>query len=215
MSVYLVGATKGGSGKSTVATNLAAYFAKEGHNVMLMDTDVQKTSTKWGERREDPGINLAPLPKIHHIHVSGNVYNAIRDMSKLYDVVVVDAGGHDSREMRSAMLAADQLIIPLQASQFDLETLTELDELITKALDQNPEMKIRGVVNNAPAGNTMTEVLEAKDLLSRFPLIQTMDTVICNRKHYRDVTLSGRGAVDGKNAIARAEIELLAQEVLK
>ncbi|MET5116813.1 cobyrinic acid ac-diamide synthase, partial [Burkholderia pseudomallei] len=62
-------------------------------------------------------------------------------MAKLYQVILPDAGGRDSREMRSAMAVANLLLVPTRASQADLETLPKVNELISLARALNPELK--------------------------------------------------------------------------
>lgn len=212
--IILFGGTKGGSGKSTITTNMAAYLAGEGCNVAIMDTDKQGSSARWVERRENPKINPSGLPKVHCTQSIGNVYNAAIDQAKLHEIVLIDAGGNDSRELRTAMVAADRLYVPLQASQFDLETLLDLNDMIIGAMDQNPTLKVFGLLSRAPSNPLINEVAEARKLLSQFPLFGMIDLVIRDRKAYRDVIPLGRGVVEGKNSTAKAEIQLLAQELL-
>lgn len=213
--IILFGGTKGGSGKSTIATNIAAYLAGEGVDVAIMDTDKQGSSARWVDRRENPEINPNGLAKVHCSQTIGNVYNAAIDQAKLHEVVLIDAGGNDSRELRTAMVAADRLYVPLQASQFDLETLVALNDMIVGSMDQNPTLKVFGLLSRAPSNPLISEVAEARDLLAQFPLFGLVDSVIRDRKAYRDVVPLGRGVVEGNNSTAKAEIQLLAQEILE
>lgn len=213
--IILFGGTKGGSGKSTITTNIAAYLAGEGCDVAIMDTDKQGSSARWVERRENPELNQKSLPKVYCTQAIGNVYSAAIDQAKLHDVVLVDAGGNDSRELRTAMVAADRLYVPLQASQFDLETLVALNDMITASMDQNPTLKVFGLLSRAPSNPLISEVAEARELLTQFPLFGLVDSVIRDRKAYRDVVPLGRGVVEWNNSTARAEIQLLAEEILR
>lgn len=210
----LVGGTKGGSGKSTTVINLAAYFASLGRRVIIMDTDPQGSCAKFIERRENKDINPIELAKIHCVQNAGNVYNAVLDLEKLYEIVLVDAGGHDSRELRTAMVAADLLYVPLQASQFDLETLTPLNDIVTLAMDQNPSLQVHGLLSRASSSPFTNEVREARDLFAQFPLFKLSNCLIRDRKAYRDVVPSGKGVVEHTNSKAKAEIQLLGQEIL-
>src|ERR1035437_4663748 len=170
--IILVGGTKGGSGKSTTVMNLASYLAAEGRKIIIMDTDPQDSCARWIERREDPEINPIPLPKIHCVQNAGNVYNSALDLDKLYEVVLIDAGGNDSRELRTAMVAADCLYVPLQASQLDLETLVSLNEIVTVAMDQNPSLKVNGLLSRASSNPMTNEVKDARTLFAQFPLFK-------------------------------------------
>ena len=209
----LFGGTKGGSGKSTAVSNIAAYLAGEGVKTLVIDTDKQGTVARWIERRENTELNPVELPKIYCQQTTGNVYNAIEDAAKLYEVVIIDAGGYDSRELRTAMMAADKIYIPVQASQFDLETLVELNELITHALDKNNSLEVFGFLSRVPSNPLGNEVREARALMAEFPQIRLVESVISDRKIYRDVTPQGRGVVEAKNGRARAEIQLFAEEI--
>ena len=83
-NIILIGGTKGGSGKSTIATNIAACLAEAGKSVIIMDADVQGTSAKWAERRVNPEINPVALPKVLCVQNSGHVYNAAVDLSLIH-----------------------------------------------------------------------------------------------------------------------------------
>lgn len=211
--IYLIGGTKGGAGKSTINMNLAAYLANQGRSVMIMDADPQASCAKWCERREDTNLNPIPLPKIHYQQNSGNVYSAALDLDKLYDIVLIDAGGVDSRELRTAMVAADHLYVPLQASQLDLETLVSLNDIVTVAMDQNPSLKVNAIVSRASSNPLVRKVSEAQELFKQFPLFNLSHNVIRDREAYRDVLPQGLGVVEYKNSKAKAEIQLLAQEM--
>jgi chromosome partitioning protein len=100
MAAILVGGEKGGTGKSTVAINLAVEFAKTGQHVLLVDCDKQQTAADFAERR-----NVGERePALIATSVRGSqVKTAVADFSRRYDVVIVDSGGQDSIELRSAM----------------------------------------------------------------------------------------------------------------
>ena len=114
MAAILVGGEKGGTGKSTVAINLAVEFAKTGQHVLLVDCDKQQTAADFAERR-----NVGERePALIATSVRGSqVKTAVADFSRRYDVVIVDSGGQDHR-VRSAMVcpAVQLMIVPVQAS---------------------------------------------------------------------------------------------------
>jgi len=204
----LVGGEKGGAGKSTLATNLAAHLAFEGVDVVLLDADPQGTSAKWQGRRAE----LEDVPAVHCVQRTGDVSGTIRDLAARYQVVIIDAGGRDSRELRTAMVAADLFLTPTRASQADLETMPKMNELVSLARGLNPGLVAFAVLSMAPSNPQVNEVAEAKELLAEFDQIKLADTIIRDRKVYRDALLEGLGVVEKKNGLARAEIQLLAQE---
>jgi chromosome partitioning protein len=195
-------------GKSTIATNLAVHLASQGVDVVLLDTDGQATAARFVERRDEADHT----PVVPCVQRTGEVASTLRDLARRYQVVLVDAGGRDSREMRSAMAVANLLLVPTRASQADLETLPKVNELIGLARGLNPELKAVAVLSMAPSNPVIREVEHAKELLVEFDQLELADTIIRDRKVYRDALLAGKGVTELDNSQARAEIQLLAQE---
>ncbi|MGF6877271.1 AAA family ATPase [Paraburkholderia sp. MM5477-R1] len=206
--ILLVAAEKGGVGKSTIATNLAAHLASQSIDLVMVDADIQATCTNWVARRDE----LKRSPAVPCVQRSGEVASTLRELDRRYAVVIVDAGGRDSREMRTAMAVANLLIIPTQASQADLETFPKMNELVALARGLNPDLNASAVLSRAPSNPVIREVEEARELLTQFEQLQLADTVIRDRKVYRDALLAGKGVTELDNSQARAEIQLLAQE---
>ncbi|MFC0402552.1 division plane positioning ATPase MipZ [Paraburkholderia rhizosphaerae] len=206
--ILLIAAEKGGVGKSTIGTNLAVHLAHGGVDVVLLDTDGQATAARFVERRDEAGIT----PAVPCVQRTGDVASTLRDLANRYQVVVVDAGGRDSREMRSAMAVANLLLVPTKASQADLETFSKINELIGLARGLNPELKAVALLSIAPTNPVIREVEDARELLAEFAQLELADTIIRDRKVYRDALLAGKGVIELDNSQARAEIQLLAQE---
>ena len=91
--ILLIAAEKGGVGKSTLATNLAVHLAHKGVDVVLLDTDGQATAARFAERRDGAAIT----PAVPCVQRTGEVASTLRELARRYQVVVVDAGGRDSR----------------------------------------------------------------------------------------------------------------------
>lgn len=208
--IILIGGEKGGTGKSTIACNLSVWLAKQGEDVMLLDADPQKTASLWIERR-----NTAGLPTIHNAQKTGEVYQTAVDLAKRYSWVIIDAGGRDSKEMRSAMVAADKMYVPIKASQADLETLPKIEEVAGLARSLNPGLEVFAILSMAPTNPLINEVAEATQLLDEFPTIQLCPTIIRDRKVYRDASPLGKGVLEMDNSSAKAELEFLAEEIFK
>ena len=94
--IVLVAAEKGGTGKSTIASNIAVHLVRQNVDVVLVDTDGQATCARFSERRDEAGIG----PAVPCIQRTGDVAATLRDLSRRYQVIVVDAGGRDSRETK-------------------------------------------------------------------------------------------------------------------
>lgn len=210
MTVVTVAQSKGGVGKSTITVNLATIIKKLGHSVIIIDADKQRSASAWAGYREEAGIK----PTVPCVGREGNVRDTIKEMNKVYDYVLVDAAGRDSRELRTALTATHVCFIPFEASQFSLETLTKVNELIEDALDMNPNMLSLAFLNKVPSQVLNTEAAEAAEIIescaSSFKLLKTK---IYQRKIYRSSIPEGRGVIECKNGKAKQEMHKLVWEL--
>lgn len=207
--IILIGSQKGGPGKTTVAINLAVEFARQGKDVCLVDADSQRSAARWHADREEQGHQ----PAIACVEKLGSIHQTLLDLNGRYDVVVVDVAGKDSKELRTGMTAADQLVVVVRPSQLDLDTLAHMSSVVEQALDFNPELTVRGLITQAPSNPAISERTDAGEYLADFPGIRALETVIHERKAYRDVVGEGLGVVEWNNPKARAEIQELAGEL--
>jgi len=114
MRTFLVASSKGGAGKTTLATNLAAHYALDGKRTVLVDADRQHSATRWGEKRA--GLPSAVLP------VDGSRKGWEKSVPNDTQVMVVDAAAGDMAEDLEAFLdRADAVIVPVNPSMIDLE----------------------------------------------------------------------------------------------
>lgn len=112
MKTFLVANPKGGSGKTTLATNLAGYFAHRGRHVVLSDLDRQASSLGWLERRSEKNI-----PFIHSLNArSGN----LKSLSAQINIIDSPAGLRGDK-LSEAVKAADWVLVPMQSSMFDVD----------------------------------------------------------------------------------------------
>jgi chromosome partitioning protein len=209
--IVLIGGEKGGCGKSTIATNLAVRLALDGASVCLIDADPQGTSARFAERR-DERLGAEGRGRFACVQRTGDVSATARDMAKNYKICLIDAGGRDSKELRTAMAVCDLLLTPFRASQADIETLVHVDELVGLARGFNPNLQAYAVISMAPSNPVIREVREAQALLGEFQNLALAETIIRDRKVYRDALLEGCGVVEMSNGQAKAEIDLLTQE---
>lgn len=111
MPVIVIANPKGGVGKSTIATNLAGYFAKQGNNVMLGDADVQQSSRAWLALR--PGS----LPQISAWDINGSVAKPPKGTTH---IVLDTPAGLAGPRLEEVLRIADKIVVPLQPSMFDI-----------------------------------------------------------------------------------------------
>lgn len=207
--IVLFGSQKGGCGKSTLAINAACYLANNGSDVVLLDADIQQSSANWVRDREQTGLKA-----VHCIQRYGDIKNTLKDLSGRYQHIVVDVAGHDSKELRTAMLVADKLIVPFRPSQLDLDTLPHLSEVIDQAMSFNDKLKAYGLLTLAPTNPANQEIKQASDYLSDFPILTPLVATIHDRKIYRDAISEGKGVIESNNPKAINEFSQLMMEVL-
>lgn len=125
MKTVLIANPKGGSGKTTLATNLAGYFANLGQRVLLADLDRQRSSTGWLTRR--PGT----LPTIHGCG-DGDTRKMLAEVRPHWLILDSPAGLHGEK-LTDAVKRADLVVVPVQPSVFDMAaTQAFLDVLRTE-----------------------------------------------------------------------------------
>ncbi len=210
--VILVGGLKGGTGKSSLATNLSAMRAIAGKGVLLIDADTQGSAAFWAEIRDESGVK----PRVPCVQKRGRrLHDEVRDMAEKFETIIIDAGGRDHPEMRSALLVADIFVIPIKASQYDLATLDDLAVIIEDSLMLNPRVRSYAVLNMAHPNPHVSEVGDARDYLAEIAMIELARTVIRDRIVFRKSTRAGLAVVEMKPADAKAndEIESLYNEV--
>ncbi|MDG1820402.1 MAG: ParA family protein [Methylophilaceae bacterium] len=110
MKKILIANPKGGSGKITLATNLAGYFASKGGQVHLLDLDQQQSSKGWLQRRPPT------LPKINRVRS----VNALKKKKNVEIVIIDSPAGIRGDKLSDAVKDADWVIVPMQTSTYDI-----------------------------------------------------------------------------------------------
>lgn len=208
--IVLIGSEKGGVGKSTLATNLTAFFALQGLDVVLVDADRQSTSANWVQDRND-----AKEPKIDCVRQYENIKQTLLSLNQRYQFVIVDCQGRDSKELRTGLLAADIVLIPFRPSQWDLDTLPTMMELVNDAKDLNEKLTACAVFTMCPTHHQINELSEATAFFNQNDEITLLKSKTHDRKIYRDAASLGLSVLEMQNDKAVEEITEIAHEVLK
>lgn len=122
MKSFLVANPKGGSGKTTLATNLAGYFAKCGHRVMLGDTDRQLSARDWLQ------IRPAVLPEIRTWNMEKNL--PARPPSGTSHVILDTPAGLHGKALERVLKPVSRVIVPVQPSLFDILATRQFLEIL-------------------------------------------------------------------------------------
>jgi chromosome partitioning protein len=144
---------KGGCGKSTLATNIAGYFAKEGSKVALADYDPQRTGLDWLETR------TADLPEI----VGVAAYDeGLRSVPRDTEVLVIDAPARThGAEMNELVRRAETIIVPVLASPIDMKAAAHfMGELLDLGRVQREQARLAVVANRVRENTLVFEELD-------------------------------------------------------
>ncbi len=139
--------SKGGCGKSTLATNIACFFAQEGHKVVLADYDPQQSSLDW------LAVRPADLPPITGVKAYDD---GVRNVPRDTEVLVIDAPArtHGS-ELNELVRRAETIIVPVLPSPIDIRACSHfMEELLELGKVQREQARL-GVVANRVRENTL------------------------------------------------------------
>ncbi|MWV17052.1 AAA family ATPase [Pseudomonas sp. L-22-4S-12] len=209
--ILVVGSNKGGSGKTTLATNLAVALSQKPLKTCLVDADPQGSAMYWSGVRD-----RADAPSIGTMMRRGNLVDPLRVLDQQHQVVIVDVPGRNSQELLSAAIVADVLIAPHACSQLDLETLQELEEQVRHVRQINPKLRVliyQALATTNPALRKR-ERADFRDYVGAFEGFELARSIGYQRLVYRECISAGTGVVETANSHAANEISLLVSEVL-
>lgn len=152
--IYTIGGTKGGTGKSTIATHLAASLTARrtvpARDVLLVDTDETGTSTDFSALRDN-----TYAPSFTCIQLSDKrVRTELLRMKDKYDDIVIDCGARDTVAQRAALSITDVYIVPFAPRSYDIWTLEQVCNLIEEARVFNENLKAFSLINRGdPSGS--------------------------------------------------------------
>ena len=179
---------KGGSGKSTLSTQLAVHATEQGERVLIVDLDPQGSAEIWHERRgvdRHPGA-LRCLP-----NNLGKVLDGAENLK--HTLVVIDTAPHTEKGMIEAIRLANLIVCPTQASLFDLASLAETARLLGLAGRKDDAVV---VVNCVPPGKTEKQTIkEAAAAVATYGLA-LCKTHVCHRWAFVTTTNGGKGVTE-------------------
>ncbi|MGM9512419.1 AAA family ATPase [Larkinella sp. GY13] len=204
--VIVVGSQKGGVGKTTIATNLAAWLVSKGAETLLVDADDQGSASDFSAYREQTrgatGFTL--------VQITGSlVRKQIESLKSKYDHIVVDTGGRDTTSQRAALFVCDVFLSPFNPRSYDLWTVTKVSELVDEVQSMRPApMLAYSFINRADVksqdNRQVSEVLQSYESLTflPFPLV--------NRKAFANSAAIGLAVFEmeepDKKAVAEMEV---------
>lgn len=197
---------KGGVGKTTLAVNLAAGFSRQGFRVLLIDADPQGSALDWAAAREDGSLfTVVGFPR-------ATLHREIAKLSQPYDYVVVDGPPRVTDLTRSAIMAVDIVLIPVQPSPYDIWAAEEVVKLIEEARLYKKTLKAAFLVNRKIANTAIGR--DVGEALAGYP-VPVLATPITQRVVFAECVGMGKSVYDiDPDGVAAKEIEEVRKNII-
>ncbi len=200
--VITVAQQKGGSGKTTLAVNLAVGFAKAGKSVALMDTDPQGSAGRWFMTR----MEAMDTPDIEFSTASAwGVTYEVRKLADAHDIVIIDTPPKADSDLRPALRASDLVLVPVATSHLDLWAVETVLYLADR--ERKPAMIVmtRNRAGTRLAADVASKAAELEAQVAQVPM--------ANRVVYAETLGQGRAALEASKGPAHDEVKRLVAEV--
>ena len=197
---------KGGVGKTTLSIGIAAELARQGARVLLIDADPQGSSLDWAAAREGAALfSIVGLPR-------ATIHKEIENLRQNYDHVVIDGPPRVTDLARSAIMASDIVVIPVQPSPYDIWAADEVVKLIAEAMVYKENLKSCFVINrkivNTAIGRDVADVLGNYDLA-------VLNSTIAQRVIFAESAAQGKAIFEvDKDSSAVGEVEAVVNELM-
>ncbi len=200
---------KGGTGKSTIAINLAAAFQRMKKNVVLVDTDPQGTSRDWRSycSEDSPyfGVIAMDRPEL--------LMAGLKTISADTDLVIIDTPAKAERMTAAAIRFADVAIVVLQPSGADVWASAVAVDLIQKKIEVGGTVEAAFLLNRVSNNTNLSkEALTGNWNEYGFPILESK---IGNRVAFAASLTEGQTIFDTADSAGKSEIEQLAVELEK
>lgn len=199
---------KGGVGKTTLALHLAGAWSARGRRVLVVDADPQASALDWADQRLREG-----LPRLFGVLglARETLHKELPDLARETDHLIIDGPPRVAGIARSALLAADLVLIPAQPSPFDGWASSEMLRLLDEARIFRPELRARMLLNRC-AARTVIARETAEALADQDPPM--LASLVGQRVAFADAARTGRLASESDTGqMATRDIEALADEL--
>ncbi len=198
---------KGGVGKTTLSVNLAACLARTGARVLLIDADPQGSALDWAAARQgEPLFSVVGFPR-------ATIHKEIAQLGQGYDHIIIDGPPRVTDLARSAIMASDIVVIPVQPSPYDIWAAEEVVKLIDEARIYKENIKSVFVVNRKITNTAIGR--DVREALAAYP-IHVLDAAIAQRVVFAEAAAQGQAIFEiDPTGPAVAEVEAVAAELVE
>lgn len=198
---------KGGVGKTTLSIHIATALAQTGKRVLLVDADPQGSALDWSAiRTADPLFPVVGLPK-------ATLHRELVTLARDYDHVVIDGPPRVYDVARSAIMASDLIVIPVQPSPYDVWAAKEIVDLLREASSFKEKLISVFVINrkiaNTAIGRDVTEALASYE-------VPVLKASLCQRVSFAESAAQGGTVLESEpSGLAAQEVNALTTELLE
>jgi chromosome partitioning protein len=198
MPVVAIVNQKGGTGKTTLATNLASVLAEK-WTVLLLDADPQASAQNWAasDWASPEGLAVKGMGK-------GNLLEQVRSMARDYDWIIIDGPPGITRTSADAVRAADLVLIPTKPSPLDVWAASDIVAAVqARQKSTNGMPKAAFVITMSQPRTRLGRQIDAALAEMGIPVLRARTT---QRVAYPNAINDGNSVVDGNDRTARNEI---------
>lgn len=198
---------KGGVGKTTLSVNLAACLARTGARVLLIDADPQGSALDWAAARQgEPLFSVVGFPR-------PTIHREIGQIGQGYDHIIIDGPPRVTDLVRSAIMASDIVVIPVQPSPYDIWAAEKVVNLIEEARVYRENIKSVFVVNRKITNTAIGR--DVRDALAAYP-VHVLQASVAPRVIFAETAAQGKAIFEVDAAgQAVAEMEAVAAELME
>lgn len=210
--ILTVGGIKGGTGKTTIATNLTIWLSKKGFQVLLIDADDQESAGDFTNIRqratEDIGYTFLK-------RTGQQILIDVKKFKPFYQYIIIDSGGRDSSSLRAALIISDVVLLPFQPRAYDFWTVAKVEDLLFEIRTVNTALEAIVFLSRADARSSDNR--EAGEAFRQRKGFCFIDHPITNRKAFANAASVGLSVSEivPHDTKATSEIQNLFDAIIK
>lgn len=204
--IVVVGHTKGGVAKTSLALALAIRRASQGRDVLLVDADEQGTASKFAALRtsleQHDGASYQTAA-----YTGRAVRDQVRTLAPKFEDTIIDVGGRNTDSLRAALMVADRLVVPVPPASFEVWEIETMDELVGEAQAMNERLTAISILSMADHRRSRNNA-EAVNALKEAQHVSYSGVTVHSRVSWQEAQAAGRAVFEMARPDAKASAEI-------